>query len=42
MTPCDVYKNRFESHYTAVLEMHAAPSPALINTIVLIVYEFTK
>ena len=38
MTSCDTYANRFESHYAAVLEMHEAPAPGLINAILLTVY----
>ena len=37
MIPCDAYTNRFESHYAAVLEMYEAPTPGLINAILLTV-----
>ena len=42
MTLCDAYTNRFQSQYTAVLEMYEAPTPGLMNEILLTVYRFAK
>ena len=37
MTPFDACTNRFESQYTAVLEMYETPTPGAINAILLTV-----